>query len=362
MLYKSDFEMAKKRMTAFWKGEMLDRCVTAVVAPRNKAELVKINNMITDVQFNDTDKYWTNIDFILSAREKIFENTYYGGEAFPHLFVNLGPGITAAYFGSTPTFRPDTVWFQRIIEDWDTDLVYNDNSKWLKLTLDMTKAAVQAGKDKYLVSTTDLSGVADIMALLRGSEELCLDMMLCPDSVKSARDKILKVWIDIYDRLHEIIAPTNAGCPSRLAWAPGKHYPMQCDVSALISPKMFDEFFLPEVQMLCKYMDFPMYHLDGPDAIRHLDSLLKIHELRCIQWVPGSGHAPSVEWLPLLKRIQESGKSVLVYSKPDRLELETIFEALEPEKMYLYMSAQTPEDAQDALKLVEKLSFKKKLF
>ena len=48
--------------------------------------------------------------------------------------------------------------------------------------------------------------------------------------------------------------------------------------------------------------------LDGPDAIRHLDSLLSLPKLSGIQWIPGAGSPSVSEWIPLLKRIQKAGK------------------------------------------------------
>ena len=73
---------------------------------------------------------------------------------------------------------------------------------------------------------------------------------------------------------------------------------------------MFEEFFIPSIRFQCETAEHSIYHLDGPGAIQHLDSLLDISSLNGIQWVPlpGVGAKPMLEWLPLLKKIQESGK------------------------------------------------------
>jgi len=56
---------------------------------------------------------------------------------------------------------------------------------------------------------------------------------------------------------------------------------------------MFKEFVFPYLQEQCSRLGFTLYHLIGPEAIRHLDQLLKIPELTAIQWVPGAGNPPN---------------------------------------------------------------------
>ena len=214
MLYKEDWEKAKKRLEAFWNGEMIDRCAIAIHAPKNPEKLNRIKKYIDEVRINDVKRYWTDIDFILTTSEEIFANTYYGGEAIPNLFVNLGPGITSAYFGSPVKLMSDTVWFDKIIEDWDKDLVYDEDNYWLKLTIELTKAALAEGKDKYFVSVTDLGGVGDIMASLRGNEELCIDLFECPDAVKRANQKITKIWREVFEKLADMIRTNSKDAPA----------------------------------------------------------------------------------------------------------------------------------------------------
>jgi 5-methyltetrahydrofolate--homocysteine methyltransferase len=88
---------------------------------------------------------------------------------------------------------------------------------------------------------------------------------------------------------------------------------LQSDISAMISPKMFERFVLPDLATCCQAMDHAFYHLDGPGAVRHLDMLLPLEHLHGIQWIPGAGAPPPEEWLPLLKRIRDGGKLCQLY-------------------------------------------------
>jgi len=97
-------------------------------------------------------------------------------------------------------------------------------------------------------------------------------------------------------------------------FAQGDHDIVQCDFAALISPRHFEEFCLPDIQRQCRMLDASIFHLDGPDALRHLDALLKIKELDAIQWVPGAGKPPAIGWLPMLRKVQAAGKSLYITS------------------------------------------------
>jgi hypothetical protein len=86
--------------------------------------------------------------------------------------------------------------------------------------------------------------------------------------------------------------------------------------------------------------------------LRHLDRIMELPEIQAIQWVQGVGDdLPIMQWLPVIKKIQAAGKSVIVDLQPS--ELEGFIAATKPEGILLCISA--PQDIQPAiLKRVEK--------
>ena len=52
----------------------------------------------------------------------------------------------------------------------------------------------------------------------------------------------------------------------------------------MVSKETFDDLFLPGIRQECRHAEASLYHLDGPNALTHLDSLLEIPELDAIQW------------------------------------------------------------------------------
>jgi hypothetical protein len=134
-------------------------------------------------------------------------------------------------------------------------------------------------------------------------------MLDCPDEVETATQQITGFWLRYYGELHAITQKNGRGTtPWAPIWAPGRCYMLQSDFSAMISPKMFERFVLPDLVACCQALDFSFYHMDGKGQIPHLDLLLSIDELQGIQWIPGDGQPPPEAWMPLLERIRRAGK------------------------------------------------------
>ncbi len=103
------------------------------------------------------------------------------------------------------------------------------------------------------------------------------------------------------------------------AWGPGRTAKVQCDFSAMISPDMYAEFVLPHIQRQCQRLDYTVYHLEGSDALHHIDAVLSIPELDSLQWEPGAGHphtGDKVWWDKVWKKVYAAGKSAFLHGVP----------------------------------------------
>jgi hypothetical protein len=59
-------------------------------------------------------------------------------------------------------------------------------------------------------------------------------------------------------------------------WSPKRVMTTQCDLCVMISPKHFSEFVGEDLESTYAYVDHGIYHLDGEEEIKHLDTLLSI--------------------------------------------------------------------------------------
>ncbi|MCM8830496.1 MAG: trimethylamine corrinoid protein 2, partial [Candidatus Omnitrophica bacterium] len=184
-----------------------------------------------------------------------------------------------------------------------------------------------------------------------GPDRGCMDIIDHPDEVKEAMEVLFKAWKKVYDDYWAIVKDKQKGSTSWIGvWAPGKMYPVQNDLSCLVSPSVYKEFFLEELLWEIKYLDYSIYHLDGVEALQHLDILLDIPELNAIQWVSGARfEKENIErWIPLYKKIQAKKKAIVVYPKIE--EIETVLENLKPEGLLIQVGCSSQEEAERVCK------------
>ena len=245
------------------------------------------------------------------------------GDAFPRVCPNFGPGVIAAFLGAELKNGDNTVWFSppKNMDIANINFQYNEHNLWLDRIKDIYRAAVDHWAGSVLLSMTDLGGNLDILATFRPSEKLLLDLYDAPEQVKRLTSQAHECWFKYFQDIGRIIEPTN---PGYSAWAGiyscRPYYMLQCDFSYMIGPNMFDEFVKPELVQTCKQLGNSFYHLDGPGALAHLDSLLSIEDLGGIQWVPGAGQQPPSQWLDVFRKIRDAGK-LLQLVNVDTLEM-----------------------------------------
>jgi len=353
--YKENWDKSKERLKAFWNGEIIDRCCVSVFSPKNGSsytpELLPENP-------SDKVKFWTDGEWILKRNKAKFENTYFAGEATPQIFLNLGAAGHAGYFKNVKYQFEDTLWFFPSLMDWEKDpLTFESESFLYKKTIQLAQYLTNESKGSFFVSMPDIGGNADALAHIRGSENLLMDFYDDENHVSNALNEIQKVWLKVNKEVYDITSKNNEGgsCITWLGtWAPGKHAQMQCDLSAMISPAAYNRFIMPELNAQSEWMDYPLYHLDGIEQIRHLDAILSLDKLKVIQWTCVEGQPSPLQYISVLKRIQEAGKCLLIWVKPE--ELEPIMEQLSSKGLYLLLNTNSEDEANRVIRKVENLT------
>jgi hypothetical protein len=118
----------------------------------------------------------------------------------------------------------------------------------------------------------------------------------------------------------------------------------------MISPAMFRRFVAPALTEQCGWVDNALYHLDGTQALPHLDALLSIDTLKAIEWTPQAGipQGGSPEWYSLYRKIRAAGKSVQAVSVAYD-EVEPLIDAVGGEGMLINTWAPTESAARALL-------------
>lgn len=293
---------------AWWSGE-LDRPLVMIESPprRRSPEELTLEFLLEKP-----------VDQVLDYYEARLECTVLFGDAWPKWFPFFGAGVVAAFLGAKLLCTPEenTIWFEpsQTLESYDLMSLYDPDNIWWQRILQLTQAAVDRWGEQVCVGFTDLGGNLDILASLRGSQELLMDLMDCPEEVATASKQITQFWLRYYNELLAITPKTGRGSsPWAPIWVPGSCYMLQSDFSAMISPKMFERFVLPDIVACCQHLDFAFYHLDGKGQLPHLDLLLAVEDLHGVQWIPGDGQPPPQDWLPVLARIRQARKLCQIF-------------------------------------------------
>jgi len=299
---------------------------------------------------DDPAAWYLDADVLFSRVSTGLASRFLGiGEEFP---FHCPPFPGPAFFGAEPLFTDQTIWYRPALGDDDpyTALSFDANNPWWRRSLVMLERLAELAQGHFLVSVPTVYSPVDALSSLRGAEGLCLDLKTRPEEVKAGQRAALDGWRAQYDACYAVLRDRFDGCGCGFldAWSAGSAWSIQCDFSAMISGEMFDEFVVPEVEAQARHVAYSLYHLDGPDAARHADALLRIPELNGIQWQRGANGGPTLRWLPLLKKIQEAGKLIMVDGSPE--EVMELGQALQPEGLMLATACPTDAEARDLVR------------
>jgi len=342
--HKSDFDQCLARFEAWWQCEILDRPpVTLSVRPSRPPRL-------PEKRHASVRDRWLDTEYRLDRFEASLDGAEFFAENFPRFNPNLGPDLVATLFGCELTFGNRTSWSAPIVEapreilSMQPDL---DSFYWSKVR-EMTDQSLQRGAGRWLTGITDMHTNGDLVAALRGPQELCLDLMDDPEGVRLACEHVTdffwRVYEDLWTRLQRSGQPTTLWCP---ILDRGRMYMVSCDFICLISPQMYAQSIRPchEREIAC--LERTMFHLDGPGALKHMDAVLSLEGLDGFQWVYGAGNGPGARWIGVYQRAQQAGKCLQVKAR-DMDDAITLTEHLRPEGVWLTVGGEYTRDEAQA--------------
>ena len=183
MLYCEDWEKRKKRYLEYWARENHDRPLLDITAP-------KVQRSEPPVSHHGTLRdRWMDTEYVLKRANWQMQNTCYLGESFPAFHPFLGPDYFAACYGTEIIFGEHTSWAEPWMTDEDVETFrgfqLDPENVYYKKMIELTKAAVEDGKDKYLVGVTDLHAGADGLVSMRGPQNLCFDTLDNPEFISA---------------------------------------------------------------------------------------------------------------------------------------------------------------------------------
>lgn len=333
LAFKPDMHQTRNRFAAWWHGLVLDRPpVTLHVTPRRPYHGPAGDHA-------SARERWLDVEYQVEHAISDMVRRDYLGDAFPHFVPDVGPELAGTLLGCELSFTEDTSWSEPIIHDirqW-AELLEREpdfTGPYWRAIEQMTDLAIERAHGRYLVGVTDLHGAFDTMAALRDPQQLCLDLADDPELIREVSLRLAGVFREAFDRLWARIRAAGMGCTT---WAPlyhdGPAYLPSCDFWCMLGPDVARDLVLPSITEEMTGLEHSLFHLDGPDALRHLDLLLALPQLDAVQWVYGAGAGPATRRLDVYRRIIDAGKSVQVIAPA--AEALTILEQLGPHGLWL---------------------------
>lgn len=344
--YKPDFERAQTYWDAFWAHELIDRPCTVIwaqkTAPAAPAPYV--------IGVEDP------LDAAFAGFEAYLESHAFLGEAMPGIRPSFGPDQMAGFLGAPVRFSREnqTSWSEKIVKRWaDFKIEIDEQSPCWKRMHEYHRRAQDFCRSRCLLYNIDMHVNIDGLEGLRGAQDLLFDLIDEPEAVKAALAQMRRAFVKVYEGFHRYGDKEHLGTTSLLhTYSRGRYNPIQADFICMMSPDMFRRLVLPEIRFEAEYLDHSTFHLDGPDALRHLDDILQIPQIGAIQWIPGAGQKPQLQWPEVLRRIQAAGKAIVLYLTPE--EVKAVHGTYDPSLLVYEVRARSVQEGEELLDWLKK--------
>ena len=302
----------------------------------------------------DLNQKWFDLEWRSRYLDWYVAHSCLKADILPVANTQLGPGSLAAILGARLEAGEDTIWIHPADTDHRARRV-SIGGPALELHKDLLRACKQRAQGHYYVGMPDLMEGLDVLAALRGTDQVLLDTVMHPEELERELQQVNDIYFQVFDELYDIIREGDemAFCYFSL-WAPGKCSKLQSDISTMISEDDFRRFVVPYIREQCQRIPYTLYHLDGVGALRHLPALLEIEELDAIQWTPGVGQPQggAPQWHDLYRRILNAGKSVMAcWVKP--AELRPLLDAIGTEGVHVEMDFHNEQEVEEAIHIVD---------
>ena len=353
MSWKSNFETSKKHYLDWWS----QKGIVLTMWEHIEKEGAPYADISMPSPAKDINQFWFDPDWRSDYLNYKMSRYSYKADILPVANTQLGPGSLGAILGADLEGREDTIWI-RDKEDFDGNIVFDENNKWWQLHLDLLRKCKTKAQGNYMIGCPDLVEGLDVLASLKGSNNVLMDIMLDPEAVMKQLQDINDAYFKVFDQIYDIINENGemAFCYFSI-WGPGKVSKIQSDISIMISEDDFRTYAIPFLQEQCNKIDYTLYHLDGVDAMRHIDAILELDGLNAVQWTPGVGQPQGGDacWYDLYKKILTGGKSIMAnWVTLD--ELRPLLDNVGNQGLNIQMDFKSEKEIDEALKIVQQYS------
>ncbi len=346
------------RLKAFWAGESLGRPALSITA-KNPAYVPEEG---AKAALSPKESDWSPEAHGRYAKVVVESRLYYA-EAVPHAdtFFGSNVAILPVLMGADYDYGSGTAWVHPVEDILEREPPKFDPQHPLIRTLDACMEAEAKAIGRRGFVNTPVAGLDSLTALslLRGAENLCMDLLEEPERVEYWAQALTDLSIAV--QRHFQAKAVSLGYGENSCWyevtAPGLFQAVQCDMGPMLSPEMFERFAMPELRKLTEAVDYSLYHLDGTCQTRFFDLLETLPRLNGIQWNPEPPAQQPRAWFETFRDIRRRGW-LLLFNQWECRTVEdaiAITEAVGPDGLFLSLPTfETPAEAEAAVAAIER--------
>ena len=346
-----DIEEKIKRYLAFWNNSPMERPMvgfslggwfsfqsySAIQKHRGQANLSP--DMLSP------EKYFDDYDRIVAPWPEIEDDVIHSVApipAFPWLEAMLGIQVQVGN---------ESIWAKEGGFDYQNidKLDLSKDNPWRRKYLEFVAGLQDRYGDRYPVGQPILRGTSDMVAALRGSQQMIFDLYDCPERFQQLAGLCTDFSIGLIRDQLAITRPFHDGfeVESFTLWAPGGIVRMQEDASALFSPDLYVKHLQGEDQRTASSFPYNVIHLHSSSLLL-LDRIVEVEAIKCIQINKDQGGWAVPKMLPLFKMVQRRGKRLLIRGKLDREDLAHLRKELSPDGLYLQIVIDSPSETKQS--------------
>lgn len=354
--WKDNWNEAKIHYERWWRREGL------VVA--NWGSGIPVERAVHDAadpgEPSSLEQQYIDPDWIARREQYTLARKVFPLDMLPIAFPDIGTVCLAPLLGATPEYAPSNIWYKPDPEfgpENDRDLRVDRHTVAWRRLIEATRRVKELAGARYFTGCPAICPNLDVLSEVRGTEALMMDLVLQPEWVHRKLEEIHRAFVETYQEIYDITREEDGSSAFAyfMIWAPGTVCLAQCDTAGMISREMFVEFVQPYLRKQCDFLDYTLYHVDGPMALQTVDPLLEIESLDAIEYTPGptvpGGGDP--HWFELYRKIKSAGKAVQVVEVLPS-ELEPLLDAIGPDGTYVHVDCFDEGEIESVAKIVDR--------
>ena len=268
---------------------------------------LKPEDIVTEALIKDIDNF-------ITLHEEVDADNFFAVQSFvymPWMEAIVGCQIYAGR---------DSLYSKPFIEsskDYPEKIDLSENNKWLSKLLEMDNALLDYYGDSYpTCCTTLLRGPTDITSAAIGPVKFCLELYDNPDKLK----KLIGIFTDAFIKVAKLeseIASRSKFSGFILSnfglWTPEPCHWLSDDAIVYLSPKFFREFILKNHLKIDENFESYFCHIH-PTTLFMVDELVNYPNLKIVEInreILGGVYCIN-DLVPAFKKLQDSGKSIMI--------------------------------------------------